>query len=204
MAAPWAVRDPADAAALTALLEDPEFVHPSPYVVGPPQWECIHNLARTYQPTPEKMAAVKAYVQAIGVLFPCSKCAPEWTKLAATVDTSSRQNFLAWTIWAHNQVNARVGAKVYSVQEAVAAMRGGRRGGAPLTAATGAGPTAPGGTPSNGPSAPSGRPKYYTAALVVMGIVTAVALAAAVGVGVTARRRRQTRRPPPGGEGIAK
>jgi hypothetical protein len=108
--------------AIAAALADPDFVHPSPQCVGPPQWQALHNLGRTFDGSPEKAQAIVAYVTALGDLFPCPKCAPHWKALAPTVDTTSQAGFLKWTFDAHNQVNARLGVPTYSYQQAIDAM----------------------------------------------------------------------------------
>ena len=93
---------------------------------GPPQWMALHQLLRGYpreNPSPEKQAALKSYVQGLAGIIPCNACAQHWKDHADTVATGSRAEALKWSIDVHNSVNNRTGKKMYSYAEALALLR---------------------------------------------------------------------------------
>ena len=99
-----------------------DFYATGPMCWGPVQWIALHQMARGYplhSPAPEKQAAAKAYVIALADLLPCSICATHWRAIAPTIDTSSRNAFLKWTIDVHNSVNKRTKKAVLSYREAI-------------------------------------------------------------------------------------
>jgi hypothetical protein len=88
---------------------------------GPPQWIALHQLLRGYpleNAPQEKQDALKAYVTGLAGIIPCNACAQHWKVLAETVQTSDRRAALAWSIDAHNLVNARLGKRVLTYMEA--------------------------------------------------------------------------------------
>jgi len=93
---------------------------------GPPQWLALHQLLRGYpreNASPEKQAALKAYVQGLAGIIPCSACAAHWKDLADTVVTENRAKALKWSIDVHNAVNLRTGKQMYSYADALALLR---------------------------------------------------------------------------------
>ena len=92
-----------------------------PMCWGPLQWMAMHQMARGFphNPTPEKQAAVKAYMVALVDLLPCSICAMHWGQIAPHVRTESRNAFLKWTIDVHNKVNKRTGKPVLTYPQAL-------------------------------------------------------------------------------------
>ena len=102
-----------------------EFYPTGPMCWGPVQWAAMHQMARGFplhNPSPEKQAAVKAYMLALVEVLPCSICATHWKNIAPTVDTSSRNAFLKWTIDVHNSVNKRTEKTVLSYRDAIEAI----------------------------------------------------------------------------------
>jgi hypothetical protein len=108
-----------DAAVLAAAVKDPEFTQVPAAAFGPPFWTAIHNITRTYAPTPEKAAALRSFMESLAVLLPCSLCSEHFAKLAPTVATDSTLSAVKWGIDTHNSVNKRLGKPVYSYAEAV-------------------------------------------------------------------------------------
>ena len=92
-----------------------------PLCWGPLQWMAMHQMARGYphRPSPEKQAAIKAYMVALVDLLPCSICSTHWKAIAPTVKTESRHAFLKWTIDVHNKVNKRTGKPVLDYSAAL-------------------------------------------------------------------------------------
>ena len=114
-----------DTAVLEAALKDPVFAHVSAENMGPSLWKAIHNITRVYVPTPEKEAALKAFISALAVLLPCSVCAQHFQALAPTVQTDTSVAALKWGIDVHNLVNKRLNKPVLSYSEAVKAIAAG-------------------------------------------------------------------------------
>ena len=93
---------------------------------GPVQWTALHQMLRgypLYEASPEKQEALRAYVTGLAGIIPCSICAQHWKTLATTVKTENRKAALKWSIDAHNLVNARLGKRVYTDEEAVAILK---------------------------------------------------------------------------------
>ena len=108
--------------ALAAALQRPAFTTVAADAMGPPLWASIHNIARAYEPTPEKQAAVRAFLQSLAVLLPCSVCAQHFAALAPTARLGSAYDLLKWTVDTHNAVNARLHKPTLSDAQAVLAM----------------------------------------------------------------------------------
>ena len=99
-----------------------EFYPTGPMCWGPVQWTAMHQMARGFprqNPSEAKQAAVKAYMTALADVLPCSICSTHWRAIAPTVDTSSRNAFLKWTIDVHNSVNKRTHKPVLSYRDAL-------------------------------------------------------------------------------------
>jgi len=106
---------------LDLALTDPHFTHPTPDTFGPPMWKSIHNIMRAY--TPDKKASLQNFIQALGELLPCGKCASHFRLLVPTLNADTRRDAVKWAIDTHNQVNARLGKPVLTYGEAVQAIR---------------------------------------------------------------------------------
>ena len=103
-------------------LSDPAFTHPAPERFGPALWATIHTIIRAYEPTPNGQLALRAFMAALGDLFPCARCAPHVQAAAKDIPTHSKAAALKWSIDFHNAVNARIGKPVLTYTQAVAAM----------------------------------------------------------------------------------
>jgi hypothetical protein len=114
-----------DIAVLEAALKDPAFAHVSAENMGPSLWKAIHNITRVYVPTPEKEAALKAFISSLAVLLPCSVCAEHFKALAPTVQTDTSVAALKWGIDVHNLVNKRLNKPVLTYAQAVKAISDG-------------------------------------------------------------------------------
>jgi len=84
-------------------------------------WATIHNIMRTY--TPDKQLALRAFMTSLADLFPCAKCAPHAQAAVKTMRVDSAASALQWSIDFHNSVNARIGKRVLSYSEALAAIK---------------------------------------------------------------------------------
>jgi hypothetical protein len=114
---------PESDAPLTAALADPAFTHVSAEVMGPSLWASIHNIARAYEPTAEKQAAMRAFLSSLAVLLPCGVCGQHFGALAPTAPVDSKHSLFKWTVDTHNAVNARLHKPVLSYASAVQAVR---------------------------------------------------------------------------------
>jgi hypothetical protein len=109
-------------AAIEAALANPAFVHQGPECFGPALWASIHTIIRAFQPTPAGQVALRAYMTALGELFPCARCAEHVRAAVKTMPTHSTAAALQWSVDFHNDVNARIGKPVLTYEQAVAAM----------------------------------------------------------------------------------
>jgi hypothetical protein len=89
---------------------------------GPVEWMAMHQMLRGFQPTPTRKAALVTHLTSLADVLPCSACGNHWRTIAPTVDTSSRDAALKWSIDAHNSVNERLGKPKLSYAQAIAAM----------------------------------------------------------------------------------
>ena len=94
-------------------------------------WKSLHNIARSYTPSPENAAALKQYMDSLATLFPCQKCSRHIREAVANMPTNSKYDVFKWFIDFHNSVNERIGKKVLSYEQAVEAIMD-CRGGPPL------------------------------------------------------------------------
>jgi hypothetical protein len=105
--------------------DDTPFAHLGacgPRCWGPLQWMALHQMLRGFQPTPERQAALRSHVQTLADVIPCSICSNHWRAIAPTIDTSSRDAALKWSIDVHNAVNKRLHKPELSYEQAIAAM----------------------------------------------------------------------------------
>lgn len=98
---------------------------------GEKEWTCLHQKALAYperNPTQAQRDAVIQNINSMAVLLPCTACQPHWAEVAADARarakeiTADRASFVKWTVDTHNKVNARLGKKVLSYEEAVKVM----------------------------------------------------------------------------------
>lgn len=111
-----------DFACIQEAVAAPDFVHAPLNCIGPPLWRSIHNLCRTFVPTPEKQVAMRAFMGALGVLFPCPTCAAHIREAVKTMPVNSTAALVKWSIDFHNDVNARTGKRVWSYADALVDM----------------------------------------------------------------------------------
>jgi hypothetical protein len=98
----------------------------SPSVWGPPLWFTLHNSSSKYpnNPSPITRERMKNIITNIPVLLPCYTCREHATqfieKNANMLDdiVSSRDKLFNFFVDFHNQVNKKLGKKIYSYEEA--------------------------------------------------------------------------------------
>lgn len=85
-------------------------------------WVAQHYRAATYpyEPSEAQKAAAAAYVSADAELHHCSTCRADWAVLLEQMppDVRDKDRFFAWTVAAHNRVNAKLGKRIMSLDEA--------------------------------------------------------------------------------------
>lgn len=59
-----------------------------------------------------------AYLETVTARLPCGTCKPHWAALLAAKPPTWGEAYFAWTVAAHNEVNARLGKPLVTVEEA--------------------------------------------------------------------------------------
>ena len=89
-----------------------ELIQPRVFV-GSAQWLSLHTYAVKYVPSAATKKAAKQYVEAIGVLFPCSECAEHFKEFCRKHDIENylqnNHRFFLWTYLAHDNATRAKG-----------------------------------------------------------------------------------------------
>ena len=82
-----------------------------PAMWGPPLWAELHARPETCD-----LATEPAWLAAFARRVPCGDCRPHWLSLVRDTppDLTSRQAYHAWSVAAHNAVNARLGRPAWA------------------------------------------------------------------------------------------
>lgn len=95
----------------------------SPKVFGPTVWRMLHLLSMTYpdKPTDAESVQMSMFVSTLTKVLPCPVCSHHAEKYIQENPPSltSRGAFIGWVNDFHNVVNARLGAKVWTVDESM-------------------------------------------------------------------------------------
>lgn len=95
-----------------------------PAIWGPTFWNTFHTVAATYEPRPSKSTqrAMKQFVGLIPTLLPCTTCRDHAFAYigAANLDYAvlSRESLFSFFVDFHNSVNARLGKRALSHEDA--------------------------------------------------------------------------------------
>ena len=84
--------------------------HPMPWEVrGPLMWRELHS----------KKKADKQWMDAFTRKIPCGQCKNHWAKLVKSSPPPYGDDaaFYEWTVWAHNEVNQRLGKPIWTATE---------------------------------------------------------------------------------------
>ena len=86
--------------------------------LGRHSWTLLHTLAAYFpdEPTADESKAAVGFVQALGILYPCSHCAADlrYSMAENPPKAGSRAELSAWLCEAHNRVNRALGKSVFS------------------------------------------------------------------------------------------
>ncbi len=90
-------------------------------VWGPKLWEVMHTFSFAYQPNPsnnEKQAAFNFYTS-LGPLIPCKTCSQHCLEYLRDNPprVNTRDELILWVFNFHNEVNRRLGKRLYTKQE---------------------------------------------------------------------------------------
>ena len=87
--------------------------------VGPPIWRELHISALAWDGSPASMQSIHSKVLKE---LPCGDCKQGWARINAEMPlrAATAQEFFAWTVEAHNRVNAKLGKPVMELAEALA------------------------------------------------------------------------------------
>ena len=77
---------------------------------GPSLWREIHC----------HRAADGSFIQRIDQQIPCGDCRRHWQALLQQRPPEFSEGWFAWTVWLHNEINARLNKPLMTVEEAQA------------------------------------------------------------------------------------
>jgi hypothetical protein len=88
---------------------------------GPKLWEVMHTFSFSYPPNPsniEKQAAFNFYTS-LAPLIPCKTCSQHCLEYVRThpPTLNSKDNLIDWVFNFHNEVNKRLGKRMYTKRE---------------------------------------------------------------------------------------
>lgn len=80
---------------------------------GPKMWAELHR-------RPQMVEREIEWIQQFGTRIPCGSCRQHWKNMVqrTPADLSSPAAYFAWTVDRHNEVNARLGKPIISMEEA--------------------------------------------------------------------------------------
>jgi hypothetical protein len=78
---------------------------------GPAMWEKLHRRAGQYQ------GDDSAWMKTFSSEVPCGKCRKDWREMLARTPPDWDKYF-AWTVDRHNEINAKLGKPIMSLEEA--------------------------------------------------------------------------------------
>lgn len=85
----------------------------APVFAGAALWAEIHRRALAHaggDDTP--------FIDSVTARLPCSTCRPSWLAFLQESPPDFGPSYFAWTVLAHNEVNARLGKPIVSIHEA--------------------------------------------------------------------------------------
>ncbi len=89
---------------------------------GPPLWQVLHEFSFQFPdaPSPSQQKAAETFVTSALTLLPCEECQHHASMYLAAheLDTSSKIGFATWVLNFHNDVNARLGKKPWTMEQA--------------------------------------------------------------------------------------
>jgi len=80
---------------------------------GAALWAEIHRRALAHDGTDDR-----GFIDSVTARLPCSTCRPHWLAFMASDPPDFGPGYFAWTVRAHNEVNARLGKPVVGLDEA--------------------------------------------------------------------------------------
>ncbi|KIN00869.1 hypothetical protein OIDMADRAFT_103599 [Oidiodendron maius Zn] len=85
--------------------------------LGRSSWTLLHSIAASYpvSPTPTEQSQVRQFMGLFSKLYPCWVCAEDFQEFMTQnrIRTESRDEFGQWMCEAHNDVNRKLGKKVF-------------------------------------------------------------------------------------------
>jgi FAD-linked sulfhydryl oxidase len=89
--------------------------------LGRSSWTLLHTIAATYPPeaTPAQQCEMKQFMTIFSKIYPCWSCAEDFRAWMSKPDNDvskyvqGRKSFGDWLCNAHNNVNAKLGKKVF-------------------------------------------------------------------------------------------
>jgi hypothetical protein len=93
----------------------------NPNIWGPPMWISLHTITLNYpdNPTPCQQKMIREFFWNLQYVLPCEMCRNHYAEMIRThpPDTKDKKSLVYWLIDRHNQVNERLGKRIYSYEE---------------------------------------------------------------------------------------
>lgn len=94
-----------------------------PEIWGPKLWFMLHTISFNYPDNPsfDDMKYHQDFFEILVHIIPCATCANHYSEYISKnpPKLSSKKDLIKWTIDLHNNVNQRLGKKIYTYNEAV-------------------------------------------------------------------------------------
>jgi hypothetical protein len=88
---------------------------------GTPAWNFLHALTFEYpdDPSYQTIQNMSAYITAFSDILPCDKCKQHFKQLLIKFPPrlDSQVHFFQWAVDIHNQVNKKLGKKIWTYQD---------------------------------------------------------------------------------------
>jgi mitochondrial FAD-linked sulfhydryl oxidase len=101
------------------VIEQPAHCPPDVEVLGRATWTFLHTLAANYPENPSKQQQkeISSFMGTLGRFYPCWHCADDFRawmgKKGNEPQTKSRRDLEEWMCRAHNEVNQKLGKRVF-------------------------------------------------------------------------------------------
>jgi hypothetical protein len=93
----------------------------NPSIWGPPMWISLHTITLNYPDNPSQcqQKMIREFFWNLQYVLPCEMCRNHYAEMIRThpPDTKNKKSLVYWLIDRHNQVNERLGKRIYTYEE---------------------------------------------------------------------------------------
>ena len=104
-------------------IKQPSHCPPDVEVLGRATWTFLHTLAANFPETPtvQQQKEISSFIGTLGRYYPCWHCADDFRvwmgKRGNEIRTRTRRDLEEWMCRAHNEVNLKLGKKVFDCSD---------------------------------------------------------------------------------------